>query len=138
MDLMEATNNLEAIGDLIETNLVGLGRDRLANDYTVGPESRELITEFHEMVVDGFDRSVTALTDASKQDAKRVGRMKNDINAKADEIALHYTNRLTAPDADRIELYRFETDVVANLKRIFYFARRTARAAIPTAEQASS
>ena len=37
MDLMDATNNLEAIGDLIETNLVSLGRARLANGYRVGP-----------------------------------------------------------------------------------------------------
>jgi phosphate:Na+ symporter len=138
MDLMEATNNLEAIGDLIETNLVSLGRDRLANEYTVGPESRQLMTEFHKMVMDAFDLSVAALSEANSKDAKRVSRMKREINIKAEEIAGHYAERLAAPDADRIELYRFETDVVANLRRIYYFSKRTARAAIPSAEQASS
>lgn len=138
MDLMEATNNLEAIGDLIETNLVSLGRDRLANENTVGPESRQLITEFHKMVMEAFDLSVAALSESNAKDAKRVSRMKREINLKAEEIAEHYTERLVAPDADRIELYRFETDVVANLRRIYYFSKRTARAAIPSAEQAAS
>ena len=50
IDLMEATNNLEAIGDLIETNLISLGRDRLAHGYVVGEESRALIERFHGMV----------------------------------------------------------------------------------------
>jgi phosphate:Na+ symporter len=138
MDLMEATNNLEAIGDLIETNLVSLGRDRLRNEYTVSPESRQLIIEFHEMVTDGFDLAVAALAEGDAKAAKRVSQMKRDINAKADAIAQHYADRLTAPGADRIELYRFETDLVANLRRVFYFSRRTARAAIPVHEQASS
>ncbi len=64
--------------------------------------------------------------------------LKQKINAEAQAIAAHHAKRLTAPDEHRIELYRFETDVVTNLRRIFYFARRTARVAIPTHEQASS
>ncbi len=138
MDLMEATNNLEAIGDVIETNLISLGRDRLANGYTVSAETRVLIEEFHAMVSRAFDLSVVALSEADPMDAKRVSRMKRDINAKADEIAGHYVNRLSSNDADRVALYRFETDLVANLKRVYYFAKRTARAAIPASEQAGS
>jgi phosphate:Na+ symporter len=138
IDLMEATNNLEAIGDLIETNLISLGRDRLTQGYVVSDESRALIEEFHAMVSRAFDLSVVALSEADPKDAKRVSRMKREINAKADEIAEHYLNRLTSSDANRVELYRFETDLVANLKRIYYFSKRTARAAIPASEQAAS
>lgn len=138
MDLMEATNNLEAIGDLIETNLVTLGRDRLANDYHVGPESRRMIEDFHDHVTKALDRAVAALVEVDADDARKVSKMKDMMNAKAQAIAEHYARRLTTPDDNRIELYRFETDVVANLRRIYYFARRTARVAIPTTEQATS
>ena len=138
MDLMEATNNLEAIGDLIETNLVSLGRDRLANDYQVSTESRRMIEEMHHDVSLALDLAVAALVEASEEDARAVSAMKKDMNAKAKTIAEHYARRLVAPDDNRIELYRFETDVVANLRRIYYFAKRTARVAIPVAEQASS
>ena len=138
MDLMEATNNLEAIGDLIETNLIALGRDRLANDYRVGPDSRRMIEEFHASVGLALDLAVAALTEGSEQEARAVSAMKSEMNVKAQAIAEHYARRLAAPDDNRIELYRFETDVVANLRRIYYFAKRTARVAIPAAEQATS
>lgn len=138
MRLMEATNNLEAIGDLIETNLVTLGRERLAKDLHVSDPTRRMIEEFHGQVSLALDLSVAALVQANEKDARAVRAMKGDVNAKAQIIAEHYATRLTADEENRIELYRFETDVVANLGRIFYFAKRTARVAIPVEDQASS
>ncbi|MFW2381305.1 MAG: Na/Pi cotransporter family protein [Acidimicrobiales bacterium] len=137
MDLMEATNNLEAIGDLIETNLVSLGRDRLANDLQVDPETRRLIEDFHHDVSLALDLGVVALVEAVEEEARAVSAMKEKINAKAHVIAEHHAARLAA-GTHQIEAYRFETDVVANLRRIYYFAKRTARVAIPTTEQAAS
>ncbi len=138
MDLMEATNNLEAIGDLIETNLVGLGRDRLANGYEVGQESRQMIEELHAGVSLALDLAVAALVEGNADEARAVSEMKRQLNEQAEAIAEHYAKRLAAPDDNRIELYRFETDVVSNLRRIYYFAKRTARVAIPASEQATS
>ncbi len=138
MRLMEATNNLEAIGDLIETNLVTLGLDRLANDLQVSDETRRMIEEFHGQVSQALDLAIAALVQANEEDARQVGAMKDDVDAKAQVIAEHYAARLTADEANRIELYRFETDVIANLRRIFYFAKRTARVAIPVEDQATS
>ncbi len=138
MDIMEATNNLEAIGDLIETNLVALGRDRLANNYEVSPTSRRLIEDFHAEVSLALDLAVAALVQANADDAHKVSDMKEDITEKAKLIAEQHATRLTAPEENRIELYRFETDLVTNLRRVYYFAKRTARVAIPVAQQATS
>ncbi len=138
MDLMEATNNLEAIGDLIETNLVSLGRDRLVNELVVDPETRRMIEDFHHDVSLAVDLGVVALIEGSEEDGRAVSAMKGKINAKAHAIAEHHAARLAAPDGYRIEAYRFETDVVTNLRRIYYFAKRTARVAIPASEQAAS
>ena len=138
MRVMEATNNLEAIGDLIETNLVTLGRDRLANGYVVSDATRGLIEDYHGQVSLALDLAVRALVQANEEDSKTVSDMKEDMNTQAQAIAEHYVDRLTADEDNRIELYRFETDVVTNLRRIYYFAKRTARLAIPTEEQATS
>jgi len=138
MDLMEATNNLEAIGDLIETNLLSLGRDRLSNDLRVSDETRQLIEGYHREVGRSLDLAMAALVEGNAKDARAVSHMKKKMNRKARAISEHYAQRLVAPEDNRIELYRFETDVMANLHRIYYFVRRTARAAIPTTEQASS
>jgi len=138
LDLMEATNNLEAIGDLVETNLVALGRHRLANGYQAGAESRRMIEDLHATTMLALDLAVAALVEANEADAKEVAAMKDEMNAKAEAIAEHLADRLAAPDGNRIELYRFETDVVNNLRRIYYFTKRTSRVAIPTREQATS
>lgn len=138
MDLMEATNNLEAIGDVVETNLVALGRDRLSGGYIVGAESRRMIEEFHHNVSLALDLAVAALLEANAEDARAVSKMKNDLNAKAHAIAEHHAQRLNSADDHRIELYRFETDLIIHLRRIYSFAKRTARVAIPAADQAAS
>ena len=138
VDLMEATNNLEAIGDLIETNLVELGVSRLANQYRVGDESRAMIVEYHREVGRALDMAIEALVLGDADQARRVSDMKGDLDGMAQTIAEHYARRLAAPEDHRIQLYRFETDVVVNLKRVYYFAKRTARAAIPTTDQAAS
>ena len=138
MDLMEATNNLEAIGDLIETNLVSLGRHRLADGFEVSDESRRLIEDFHADVGLSLDLAVAALVEGSADEARSVSAMKAEMDGKAQVIAEHNAQRLVAAEQNRVELYRFETDVIANLRRIYYFAKRTARVAIPTTEQAAS
>jgi phosphate:Na+ symporter len=110
----------------------------LSNQYRVGAESRALIVEYHREVGRALDMAIEALVLGDADQARRVSDMKGDLDAMAQAIAEHYARRLAAPDDHRIELYRFETDLVVNLKRVYYFAKRTARAAIPTSDQATS
>ncbi|MEE8486182.1 MAG: hypothetical protein V3S38_06510 [Acidimicrobiia bacterium] len=46
------------------------------------------------------------------------------------------TDRLVVDEPNRVATYRFETAVITNLKRVHYFTRRIARAAVPEHEQA--
>ena len=136
--LMEATNNLEAIGDIIETNLVTLGYSRIDEGFEVSDETKQMIAEFHRTVQRAFDGAMIAVTQRNQQEAHRVGAMKEEINSLERAAARHEAERLVAPEPHRVEAYRFEVDVINNLKRIYYFAKRTARAAIPPAERATS
>jgi phosphate:Na+ symporter len=136
--LMEATNNLEAIGDIIETNLVALGFGRIEAGFQVSPATREIITGFHDAVKRGFDGAMIAVTQRNEQEAARVSAMKDEINSLERAAALHEAERLVAPEPNRVEAYRFEIDVINNLKRIYYFSKRTARAAVPAEERATS
>jgi len=47
VDLIEATNALEAVGDLVETNLVGLGQSRIDQGVEVHPETRQMLERYH-------------------------------------------------------------------------------------------
>ena len=136
--LMETTNNLEAIGDIIETNLVALGFSRIDTGFEVSDATRQVIMDFHSSVQRAFDGAMIAVTQRNQQEAARVSAMKEEINSLERAATKHEAERLVAPEPNRVETYRFEIDVIANLKRIYYFSKRTARSAIPASDRATS
>jgi phosphate:Na+ symporter len=137
MDLFEATNALEAIGDIIETNLVALGHQRIVTSIDVSPQTRHVITTYHESVYQAFELALIAVTQKDERAARRVSNMKSEIRELERAAAIHEAERLVADEPNRIATYRFETDLLANLKRVYYFTRRIARVAVPAAEQSS-
>ncbi len=132
--LMEATNDLESMGDVIETNLVALGLSRVENNLRVSPETAAVLTELHQAVIEAFELSIVALTEKSPEPARRVGKMKKHINSLERVASIHEARRLVADEPDRVATYQLEVDVIANLKRIYYYTKRIARMAVPTGE----
>ncbi|MDH4116060.1 MAG: Na/Pi cotransporter family protein [Acidimicrobiia bacterium] len=129
--LMEATNNLESIGDIIETNLTALGFARIEEGIHVSNETKVVLAEFHRAVQEAVDLAMVAVTQRNREAAERVSAMKNEINSLERTASAHQAARLVAEEPQRLEAYRLEMDFIANLKRIYYFAKRTARAAVP-------
>ena len=136
--LMEATNNLEAIGDIIETNLVQLGLSRIEQEIVVSEATIDYLSELHDGVKEAFELAMLAVTQKNENAARRVAAMKSEINSVAGRADRHQAERLVADEPNRVQTYAFETDLIAHLKRIFYFTRRTARVAVPAAERTES
>ena len=44
----------------------------------------------------------------------------------ASQVKMHLARRLTANEPNRMEAFRLESDIVENVKRIYYFAKRIA------------
>ncbi len=135
--LMEATNDLEAIGDVIETNLVGIGLTRVEEGLTVSPLTQAVLTEFHADVSEALDLAMLALTQKNADAARRVAKMKGHINSLERSAAAHQAERLMVDEPDRIPTYRLETDVITALKRIYYYTKRIARVSVPAPERAA-
>lgn len=131
MHLFEVANSLEAIGDIVETNLVNLGRERQAMEVRPSVETRQRLEAFHDAVLTALDASVQAATQKSAEAAQRVVGMKQEINRLSEEAARHQARRLLAEAPNRLPAYTVETDILSNLKRIYYFTKRIARAAVP-------
>ena len=129
--LMEAANDLENIGDIIETNLVRLGTTRLDGQFMVSPATQQVITEFHDTVSKALEFALMAVSQKNKEAARHVNAMKADVNRLADSAALHEAQRLVAEEPNRLPAYTMEMDVLENLKRIYYFAKRMARTTLP-------
>jgi len=125
--LMEAVNNLENIGDLIETNLVDLGRSRIAEGVAISAPTREVLNGFHSTVARAVNAAVQAVSENNLEAAEAVTRMKSEITQIANSAAAHEIRRLLADEPNRIEAYTIEMDIVEKLQRIYYFAKRMAK-----------
>ncbi len=138
LTLMEVTNSLENIGDIIETNLVTLGLDRIEEEVTMSDATRGVIEGFHRAVSRALSVSVQAATQKSEEAARLVVDMKQEINDLAQAAAEHQARRLVAEEPNRLPAYTVETDILQNLKRIYYFTKRMARSVVARAKRPAS
>ena len=131
---MEATNDIENIGDILETNLVQLGRERIELNVLISDETETVITEYHEVVGRALDAALQAVAQRSVEAGQSVIAMKQQINELGESAAIHQARRLVATEPNRLPAYKIEMDILANLKRIYYFTKRLARVVV-TAEE---
>ncbi len=128
--LMEAVNDLENIGDIIETNLVRNGEERVDRGFTMSAATREVLGGFHAAVSRALEQALMAVSQKNEQAAARVVEMKDEINGLAHSAALHGAQRLVAEEPNRLAAYTVEVDILESLKRIYYFAKRMARTTV--------
>ena len=136
--LMDAANDLENIGDVIEMNLVELGLSRIDKGVSISEPTQEVLSDFHEVVSRAVDKAIFAVSDNDIDAAKSVATMKAEIKAIAGSAALHEAKRLVVDEPHRIEAYTIEMDIAEKLQRIYFFARRMARTVKPKKARGSS
>lgn len=130
VSLMEAANDLENIGDVIETNLVTQGIERLEDGIRISEVTQKVLVGFHKTVQKALDLSLQAVSQQNKEAARAVVEMKEAINAMAESATLHEAQRLVADEPRRLEAYSLETDILKNQKRVYYFAKRMAKSVL--------
>ena len=127
MSIMEAANDLEAVGDIIERNLVVLGLQRIEEGVVISGPTQNVLKNFHKTVLRGFDLALQSVSQRSREAAKVVVEMKSEVSQMAEMASLHEAQRLVADEPRRIEAYTLEVDVLKNLSRIYYYSKRMAR-----------
>lgn len=131
INLMAATNDLENIGDIIETDLAHLGNQRINQGVSISHSTREVLTRLHEVVASTAMLATMAVVEQDPDSAGKVIGMKSDINRLTDSAAMHQVQRLVAQEPNRLAAYTVEIDIIENLKRIYYFAKRMAKSVMP-------
>lgn len=127
LKLMEAVSDLENIGDIVETNLVVLGKQRISAGISISDTTKEVISGFHKVVSRSVQYAIQAVSQNNIGVAQSVISMKDDIAVLADSAALHQAQRLVVDEPNRIPAYTIEMDIIEKLKRIYYFSKRMAK-----------
>ncbi|MCP4407989.1 MAG: Na/Pi cotransporter family protein, partial [Gammaproteobacteria bacterium] len=134
VDLMAAANDMENIGDLIETDLVDLGQKRLDAGITVSEQTRNAFTQIGEEISNAVTLSVQAVSNNDYRIAWEVINKKAQINTLVDSAVMHQAQHLSTKEPNRLQAYTIETSVIDKLKRIYYYAKRMAKTLPPQAE----
>ncbi|RCX28391.1 Na/Pi cotransporter family protein [Thioalbus denitrificans] len=130
MHLMEAANDLENIGDVIETDLVALGEKRLQVGLHISRATQEVLTGLHAVVAETVTTALRAVADRDPEAAAAVIARKREFNRLVGSASRHEVHRLVATEPNRLPAYRMEVDVIEKLKRIYYFAKRLAKTVV--------
>ncbi len=128
--LMNAVSDLENIGDVIETNLVGLGFDRIDAGFSVSGATQEVLTDFQRVVNKAFSGAVHAVSQHNEEAAQAVLAMKSEITALVASAAEHQAERLVAEEPNRIAAYTIEIDIIEKQKRIYAFSMDMAKSVV--------
>jgi len=133
--LMDAVNDLEHIGDVIEANLVDLGKKRIEKGFKISQETQQMINTVYHAVSDALKAAVRAVVDEDKEFATRVISMKSDMNRLVEQADMHQAQRLISEDSGKFEAYSVEVDIIEKLKRIYYHAKRMAKTVVEIEEE---
>lgn len=130
-DLMAAANDLENIGDVIETDLASLGLKRIEESVAISDATQAVLKNLHSVISTAADQALLALMRGDQQSAQSVIDMKEEINQLMESAAMHQNQRLVAEEPNRLAAYTIEMDIIEKLKRIYYFSKRIAKAVQP-------
>ncbi|HMB93408.1 MAG TPA: Na/Pi cotransporter family protein, partial [Rhodothermales bacterium] len=122
-----AANNMENIGDMIETNIVAAGLERLRTNLEISVPTQEVLGELHARVAWAVQMALESLDASDPGMAANVIDAKAEINRLASRAEMHLANRLAINEEDRLPLYRIESEIIEYLKRVYYFAKQIAK-----------
>ncbi|NOQ70090.1 MAG: Na/Pi cotransporter family protein, partial [Gammaproteobacteria bacterium] len=116
--LMTATDNMESLADVIETDLVSLGRKAASMTSTSGDKTQKLLLAFYTTVSKSVEMTVQAIRDNDQRAAESVLMMKDDVRELSERLLSRKAQRLTTEDQGYLELVRMEMSFVNQLRRI--------------------
>jgi phosphate:Na+ symporter len=124
---LSVANYLEETGDLIATEVVAQGVQRLEKHLRVSPGTQERTRPLFERVAGAMRDALRALADNDPVLARRVLDAKPGIVALAAELKDHLARRLLTEEPNRLDTFRVESDFVEQLRRTYSNARQIAK-----------
>jgi len=136
MRLMQAANQIEQMGDLVEINLVQLGKRMAGEKVEISEFTKQLLRDYHDRVGDALEGAVEALRAGDPERARDVRAMKADMAKRSADTVRHTMRRLSAEEPNRLQTYTREMELLENLNRIFRLSRRLAKLVLTEPAQA--
>jgi phosphate:Na+ symporter len=137
INYLSTANYLGNIGNMVEVNLVSLGKARLTEDVRVSEETAKQLVHLQEQVSQGIDQSVNSLLNEDDAQARAVYASLPELTQQTNDVETRIALRLTADEPNRVATYRLESEIIENLKNMYFVAMRIANMVVPRGAQAT-
>jgi phosphate:Na+ symporter len=126
-DYLSIADKLESMGDLIEMNLAAQGLHRIEHELKFSEQTVQALTPLYDAVMQALRDALKALAQEDRQLARKVIARKPEIQELADHASAHLARRLTTDEPNRVAVFRVESDIISQIKRLYYYAKRIAK-----------
>lgn len=131
LEAITAANEFESIGDIIENNLTHLAEERHRLQAQLDDDIIADLRAFHALVNNSVRHAVAAFVTQNEATATLVNDMKDDVSAADAALRIKQAKWLRSETGpERMAAYTIEMDVLENLKRIYYHAKRVAKSVL--------
>ncbi|MCP4375218.1 MAG: Na/Pi cotransporter family protein, partial [bacterium] len=112
LGLMMATDNVESLADVIETDIVALARKAADLKSVSGDETREMLAAVYMTVTRSVELTVQAVRDNDQRAAGAVLMLKDTIRDQSEQLLSRKATQLVVQDPDYIDLVRLQMSFV--------------------------
>ena len=130
LQLMNAAENLERIGDVIETSLVDAGYTTIDEELQASETIQHVLDDLFRKVYQAVELSINAVANNDELAAHNVISMKNEINHLIQEALNYQAQRMNLSDQKLLYKFRIEDEIIDSLKRIYALTRRIAKSMV--------
>jgi phosphate:Na+ symporter len=128
IDLVEAADYLESIGDLIDKEMIPLYRRHAERGTPIGAQAREHLRALAEVICQELRRSLRAVADADQSLARAVLDAKPQVRSLERAAVEFQLEPQMADDPQRSLPNALERELTESLRRIYSLVRRFVRA----------
>ncbi len=118
LELLAFSTDLEAVGDIIDKNLMALAKKRISRGLVFSDEGWREIVDFHQKVCENFELAVSAFTTRDIDLARTLLRHKTRLGEIERALNAAHIDRLHRGLRETIETSSIHLDLLSNLHRI--------------------
>jgi phosphate:Na+ symporter len=127
ISLTQMATTLEALSDVVTTNLTSLGQRRLAEEIDLAQLKNDRTSEFAEAVIRNLEEALATLAQADPSQAAKVRSAKSRIQELAESASKSVLAKLQLSEKKDVVRFSLATDMIEQFKQIAHFARQIAR-----------
>lgn len=118
IQLLFITADIEAIGDIVDKNILPLARKKIENNLWFSDEGWRDIVGLHIKVTENLMKVVNSLRENNKETARLVSDSKPEINRYESELRKKHIERLHSGLAESLETSSIHLDLIDQFKRV--------------------